>query len=298
MAKRGLSEVGLESALRLRWHRAQPTDPVHGSTPAIDEGDLPQNAFAANSPNSAVVDEGASPASAAQTGQQTSGLCDEVPATRNSASRVGSGPARARREWQQIPRLNIESASAASVSDPSLGTGPLDPSPSRNDAERPAGGECCPRCLLPQATRLSKKTLPRGPRKSAIPTYKAHIDGYDLGPWLNLRYGNWKLVFQEQRAPGAEVWEEPFVELRFPKLFNLRMDPFERADHESIDYWHWRAERVYMLVPAQAYVFQWLWGVGASAHGKLCFHQVTFRGDRIPDGRQYGSSQFPEITPD
>jgi arylsulfatase len=48
------------------------------------------------------------------------------------------------------------------------------------------------------------------------------------------------------------------VKLRFPKLFNLRTDPFETADHESIDYGRWRAERAYVMVPAQAYVAQWL----------------------------------------
>jgi arylsulfatase len=48
------------------------------------------------------------------------------------------------------------------------------------------------------------------------------------------------------------------VPLRFPKLFDLRGDPFERADHEAIDYGRWRAERVYLLVPAQAFVGQFL----------------------------------------
>jgi arylsulfatase len=54
------------------------------------------------------------------------------------------------------------------------------------------------------------------------------------------------------------VWEEPFVQLRAPKIINLRMDPFERADHEGIDYERWRFERTFLLVPAQAYVGQWL----------------------------------------
>jgi len=65
-------------------------------------------------------------------------------------------------------------------------------------------------------------------------------------------------VFQEHRAHGADVWEEPFVQLRMPKVINLRMDPFERADHEGMDYGHWRFDRIFVLVPAQAYVFQWL----------------------------------------
>jgi arylsulfatase len=111
-------------------------------------------------------------------------------------------------------------------------------------------------------------------------TYKVHLDGYNLLPYLKgeakqsprreflywtddgglaaLRYDHWKLVFLEQRAHGLEVWEEPFVTLRFPKLFSLRADPFERADHEGIDYARWRFERLFLLVPAQAYVGRWL----------------------------------------
>ncbi|PHS12092.1 MAG: arylsulfatase [Blastopirellula sp.] len=105
---------------------------------------------------------------------------------------------------------------------------------------------------------------------------KVHLDGYNLLPYFkgevdesprkeffywtddgnlaNLRYGRWKLVFMEQRAHGFDVWQEPFVTLRLPKLFCLRTDPFERADHEAIGYGKWRFERIYLLVPAQAYV--------------------------------------------
>ena len=107
-------------------------------------------------------------------------------------------------------------------------------------------------------------------------TYKVHLDGYDWGPYFRgeadkgprreffywtddgdvagLRYDQWKIVFLEQRAHGYEVWQEPLTELRFPKLFNLRTDPFERADHEGIDYPRWRLERAFVLVPAQTIV--------------------------------------------
>ena len=61
-------------------------------------------------------------------------------------------------------------------------------------------------------------------------------------------------MFAEQRAHGFDVWQEPFVLLRLPKLFNLRSDPFEQADHVGIDYERWRIERVFLLVPAQQYV--------------------------------------------
>jgi len=103
-----------------------------------------------------------------------------------------------------------------------------------------------------------------------------HLDGYNILPNLTgdpsewprnemfyftddgslsaLRYNDWKVMFSEQRAHGFEVWQEPYVELRLPKLFNLRQDPFERADHESIGYDQWRIERLYALVPAQVFV--------------------------------------------
>ena len=110
--------------------------------------------------------------------------------------------------------------------------------------------------------------------------FKVHLDGYnflpyfkgetregprreffyfsDTGDLLNLRYNQWKIVFAEQRAHGFEVWQEPFTFLRLPKLFNLRSDPFERADHEAPGYADWRARRLYALVPAQAYVAKFL----------------------------------------
>jgi len=107
-------------------------------------------------------------------------------------------------------------------------------------------------------------------------TFKVHLDGYnflpyfkgetDIGPrreffyfsdtgeLLNLRYNNWKVVFAEQRAEGFDVWQEPFTTLRLPKLFNLRTDPFETADHVASGYDLWRMERIFALVPAQALV--------------------------------------------
>ena len=79
-------------------------------------------------------------------------------------------------------------------------------------------------------------------------------DGYLVG----LRYDQWKIVFAEQRAHGLDVWQDPLVTLRFPKLFNLRTDPFETADHEGIDYGRWRVDHAFVLVPAQPYVGQFL----------------------------------------
>ena len=105
--------------------------------------------------------------------------------------------------------------------------------------------------------------------------FKVHLDGYNItdafsgktpsprheffyfnddGSLVGLRYNNWKVVFAEQRAHGFDVWQEPFVQLRLPKVFNLRSDPFEIGDHESMDYAHWRIDRVFLLVPAQQYI--------------------------------------------
>jgi arylsulfatase len=110
-------------------------------------------------------------------------------------------------------------------------------------------------------------------------SFKVHLDGYNItdaltgkspsvrheffyfnddGSVVALRNNQWKLVFAEQRAHGFDVWQEPFVTLRVPKLFNLRSDPFESADHESMDYERWRVEHLFLLVPAQQYIGQFL----------------------------------------
>ena len=63
----------------------------------------------------------------------------------------------------------------------------------------------------------------------------------------------------EQRAPGTmRVWSEPFTNLRIPKIFNLRTDPYERADITSNTYYDWILDHAFMLVPAQAFVGQFL----------------------------------------
>ncbi|HSL60053.1 MAG TPA: arylsulfatase [Acidimicrobiales bacterium] len=107
--------------------------------------------------------------------------------------------------------------------------------------------------------------------------YRVHLDGHDLLPYLTgevadsprihffyvsddgdltaVRYQNWKMVFMEQRAAGTlQVWVEPYTELRVPKIFNLRLDPYERADQTSNTYWDWVLDRAWILVPVQAYV--------------------------------------------
>jgi hypothetical protein len=65
-------------------------------------------------------------------------------------------------------------------------------------------------------------------------------------------------VFLEQKAEGFDVWQQPMVQLRLPMLFNLRSDPFERAQHESGDYVRWFIEHAFVIVPAQGIVAQHL----------------------------------------
>jgi arylsulfatase len=111
--------------------------------------------------------------------------------------------------------------------------------------------------------------------------FKVHIDGYNLLPFLTekgvksprkgfiyfdddgdlvaVRFDNWKVVFMEQRSPGTlAVWSEPFVPLRLPKLYNLRTDPFERADMTSNTYYDWFLSKLYMIAAAGAIVEEFL----------------------------------------
>jgi arylsulfatase len=112
-------------------------------------------------------------------------------------------------------------------------------------------------------------------------TYKVYLDGFNLVPHLTgqvakspresffyinddqqltgLRYDNWKMVFMEQRVQGTlRIWAEPFVTLRVPKIFNLRTDPYERADITSNTYYDWMFDHVFLAVPAQDYVGRFL----------------------------------------
>jgi arylsulfatase A-like enzyme len=123
-----------------------------------------------------------------------------------------------------------------------------------------------------------KEKLLQG-HQAAGKTFKVHIDGYNLLPYLTgqeaksprkgfiyfdddgnlvaLRFDNWKLVFMEQRAQGTlQIWAEPFTVLRVPKLYNLRTDPFERADTTSNTYWDWFISKGYMILAAQVIAAQ------------------------------------------
>ena len=123
--------------------------------------------------------------------------------------------------------------------------------------------------------------LKKGGHQAAGKTFKLHIDGYNLLPYLTgqvkksprqgfiyfdddgslvaLRFDNWKIVFMEQRCIGTlQVWAEPFVTLRVPKLFNLRNDPFERADTTSNTYYEWLIDHIPQVLASQAVVVPFL----------------------------------------
>ena len=116
-------------------------------------------------------------------------------------------------------------------------------------------------------------------KKVGDKTFKVHLDGYNLMPalmgkakwprrdflyWTDdgnvaaLRYDNWKITFLRQNAHGIDVWTTPFEVLRAPMLTNLRMDPFERAEYESIGYDRWWIDHMFAFGPAAAYVGEWL----------------------------------------
>src|SRR5262249_18983961 len=112
-------------------------------------------------------------------------------------------------------------------------------------------------------------------------TFKVHIDGFNLLPYFKgevkenprkgffywsddgdlmaLRVGNWKVMFMEQRSHGFDVWKEEMFTLRAPDIYNLRSDPFERGKEDAtLFYGKWMADRVFLLVPAQAIVGEFL----------------------------------------
>ncbi len=157
--------------------------------------------------------------------------------------------------------------------------------PGRIEAGRVANGivshlDWLPTLLSAAGDPDVKQKLLAG-HESGGKTFRVHLDGYDLMPYLTgdvqesprteffyfsddgdmvaLRYDNWKLVFMEQRVAGTlQVWFEPFIPLRAPKLFNLRTDPFERADTTSNTYWDWFIDRAFVAVPVQHMVAEFL----------------------------------------
>jgi arylsulfatase A-like enzyme len=138
-----------------------------------------------------------------------------------------------------------------------------------------------PTLLAAAGTDDIKERLKDGNVRAIGRKYKVHLDGYNFLPFLTgeteesprreifyfsddgdltaLRYNDWKIVFMEQRVEATlQAWAEPFVPLRMPLIFNLRRDPYERSQITSNTYYDWLLDRVYLLVPAQAYVANFL----------------------------------------
>ncbi|SEA95676.1 arylsulfatase [Rubrimonas cliftonensis] len=139
-----------------------------------------------------------------------------------------------------------------------------------------------PTFLAAAGAETVKEDLLQGVTNAALGRdYRVHLDGYNLLPMLSgeseagprkeifyftddgdlsaLRYGDWKLIFMEQKAWATlRAWVEPFTPLRTPLMFNLRRDPYERAYRTSNTYYDWWIDRAYLLVPAQAYVGRFL----------------------------------------
>jgi arylsulfatase A-like enzyme len=142
-----------------------------------------------------------------------------------------------------------------------------------------AGEDWMPTLLAAAGMPDIKEKLLTG-YKAGVMTYKVHLDGYNQLPYLTgqaaesprkeffffnddgslvaLRYNRWKLHFAVQDHHGFGVWQQPWTTLRVPMLFDLRADPFERSEMDSELYAKWAAEHIFLLVPAQAFVGQFL----------------------------------------
>jgi hypothetical protein len=101
-----------------------------------------------------------------------------------------------------------------------------------------------------------------------------------------VRFDNWKVVFMEQRVQGTlQIWAEPFVALRVPKLFNLRTDPYERADITSNTYYDYLLENDYIILAASTLV-------ASSYQHSRSFHRAR-RPQASPSTRSSRSSKAP-----
>jgi arylsulfatase A-like enzyme len=132
-----------------------------------------------------------------------------------------------------------------------------------------SGLDWFPTLLAAAGDRSVKDDLLKGSDFNGT-SFKVHLDGYnqldyltgqqphsarnefyyfnDDGDLVAMRFDNWKIVYEEQRAPGGfAVWQNPFTTLRVPKIFNLRMDPYERADIVSDQYDDWLVKNDYLI---------------------------------------------------
>jgi arylsulfatase len=142
-----------------------------------------------------------------------------------------------------------------------------------------AGEDWLPTLLAAAGEPNVKENLLHG-MKAGNSTFKVHLDGYNLLPYLTgkeaasprkeffyfsddgnllaMRYQRWKLHFSIQEHHGFEVWSRGFTNLRVPLIIDIEADPFERTWEDSELYRQWQTEHVFLLVPAQAFAAKFL----------------------------------------
>jgi len=108
-------------------------------------------------------------------------------------------------------------------------------------------------------------------------TFRAHLDGYNMVPFwtgqvdespreeifyfdasgnLNaVRYRDWKLHFALIEGNITDAYRKV---PSWPRVVNLRADPFEKALDESEMYMRWMADNMWLFVPAQDYIGEFL----------------------------------------
>ncbi len=142
-----------------------------------------------------------------------------------------------------------------------------------------AGLDWVPTLMAAAGNPDIKEELKAG-KKLGNKSYKVHLDGYNMlpllsgqveksprqeffyfgdeGQFLGVRHGRWKMVFAEQRTEGGiDVWINPFTNLRIPRLFDLKMDPFEKAQTANV-YDRWISEHAFVIVPTQDVIGKFL----------------------------------------
>ncbi|MCP1842385.1 arylsulfatase A-like enzyme [Bradyrhizobium sp. USDA 4524] len=134
-----------------------------------------------------------------------------------------------------------------------------------------SGLDWFPTLLAAAGDTSVKERLLNGWQPQGNPTtFRDHLDGFnqldyitgktdksarseffyfnDDGDLVATRFDNWKFVYEKQEQPGQmDVWANPFKPLRVPKMFNLRMDPYEHAEISGSGYDQWRVENAYLV---------------------------------------------------
>lgn len=133
-------------------------------------------------------------------------------------------------------------------------------------------------------TRMSHRKDPRHQ------FWYVNVDGQIVAA----RYDDWKVVFLENRGEAFGVWRDPFTQLRVPLLFNLRRDPFEKAQHNSSTYNDWFLDRAFVLVPIQGLAAQFLATMKEYAPSQV---PGSFNLSKIEEGLREPGGNGPQSSP-